>query len=76
MVLTTCSVTQALGSRPVSVGCDDADVGRATYLAVDSTRSVKEHQVKNYGNKRSQAGEGVNLPELPFSKKLDVRWGD
>jgi hypothetical protein len=76
MALTTCSVTQALGSWPVSVGCDDVDVGRATYLAVDSTRSVKEYQVKNYGDKCSQASEGVKLPELPFSKKLNVRWGD
>jgi hypothetical protein len=38
-------------------GCDDADVERATYLAVDGARSVKEHQVKTCGNKRSHATE-------------------
>ena len=53
---------------------DDADMRGATYLAVDSSRTVKKNQIKDYGYKRSQASEGVNLPKLPFSKRLHVEW--
>ena len=55
-------------------GCGDVYTGRATYLAVDLSRSVKKNQVKNYGDKRSQASEGVNLAKSLFSKRLLVGW--
>jgi len=46
-----------------------------TYLAVDSSCSIKERQIENHGNKRSHASEGVHLPKSPFSKRLHVGWG-